>query len=209
MSKKMSLLVFTIKLRFDENIGRVTNLLEAYSSLKLSQNNSSSGFTTDILRSAVVFLHATLEDLIRDAGRFKHNTAPAKFFVNIPLVGVSVHNRPEKFGLERLVKFRGTTVESIISDSVDKYLERLSFNNPTDVITFIQSLGVATKTLNPYFKDLSMMMKRRHDIVHQADRRRMGQPNQYPAQAIKQDQVIRWKNALKHFADKLFSELDG
>lgn len=72
------------------------------------------------------------------------------------------------FTLDDLVPFRGSTVDDLIAQSVESYLERSNFNDPGEVDQVL--VRVASTLFDPYRDKLGPMMKRRHWIVHRADR---------------------------------------
>lgn len=75
-----------IERRFAANLDRVQHLMDIY-------QNAGSGMgrrpveTTDVLRSAVVFLHATLEDFLRTLLAWRLPQAEAAHLKEVPLAG--------------------------------------------------------------------------------------------------------------------------
>ena len=94
--------------RFRANMSRITGLMK----LALSQNDplgpmklfflQSDGPRADILRTIVVFLHATFEDVLRTTARQRIVAAKADVLNEIPLVGAARSDRREKFSLGSL-----------------------------------------------------------------------------------------------------------
>jgi hypothetical protein len=125
----------------------------------------------DILRSAVVFLHATLEDFLRSIAADFLPTASEAVLNQIPLAGSS-GNRSDKFALGRLSAYRKLTVGELIKVSVDEHLQRATFNNAEDIIKLLQSLEFEISPIRPLLGSLEGMMMRRHQIVHRGDRDR-------------------------------------
>ena len=89
----------------------------------------------------MVLLHATLEDLLRGLAEWKLPTAPATSLDRIPLAG---SGKPkERFALVDLAEFRGQTVDAVIAQSVDAYLERSSYNHPGEIArTYLAKIEV-------------------------------------------------------------------
>ena len=91
-----------IENRFNGNLDRVEYLVALYET-----GSSGSGRravdTSDILRSAVVFLHATLEDFLRSLLEWKLPTAQASYLKDVPLVGKKPRST---FSLDDLALFR-------------------------------------------------------------------------------------------------------
>jgi hypothetical protein len=85
------------------------------------------------------------------------------------LVWTSKSGRAEKFHLGALNAHRGKTVDQLIQESVENYLDRESFGSCADVDEILTQIGLDTAPFKPLYADLDQMMKRRHRIVHEAD----------------------------------------
>jgi hypothetical protein len=155
-----------IENRFNGNLERVEHLVALYETLTTGPGRRPVD-TSDILRSAVVFLHATLEDFLRSLLEWKLPSAQASYLKDIPLKGKKPRST---FTLDDLAHFRGSNVDDLISRSIADHLERSNFNNPGDVSSVLESIGLMRSLLDPYRNKLGPMMKRRHWIVHRADR---------------------------------------
>jgi hypothetical protein len=154
-----------VKARFQLNMGRINALAK----LGFSNIDSLKPCRADILRTVVVFLHATFEDLLRTMARQRIAVANSQVLDSIPLVGTSRSGRAEKFHLGALNAHRGKTVDQLIQESVENYLDRESFASCHDVEEVLTQMGLDTAPFKPYYADLDQMMKRRHRIVHEAD----------------------------------------
>ena len=77
--------------------------------------------------------------------------------------------RAEKFLLGALDEHRGKTVDQLIHESVENYLDRESFGSSYDVNEVLTQMGLDNAPFKPLYADLDQMMKRRHRIVHEAD----------------------------------------
>ena len=73
-----------IENRFNGNLERVGHLVEIYETLTTGPGRRPVD-TSDILRSAVVFLHAALEDFLRSLLEWKLPSAQASYLKDIPL----------------------------------------------------------------------------------------------------------------------------
>jgi hypothetical protein len=170
-----------IALSFYINIVRIRNLV-TFSSKVLAGKTPLEEFDLqweleayldNVLRVAVVFLHAALEDALREIVRLKLREQSGQVLDDIPLVGTSSANRPTKFALGRLSEHRGKTIDEVIQESVDKYLDKTSFNSTDDIAgTFEKKIEVDLSDLRRYFTSLDEMIQRRHQIVHTVDRPR-------------------------------------
>jgi hypothetical protein len=123
----------------------------------------------DLFRAIVVFLHAAFEDILRTAARQRLCTATSEVLKDIPLIGTSKFGRADKFHLGTLNAHRGKTVDQLIQESVDGYLDRESFGSCADVDEVLSQMGLDTTPFKSLYVDLDQMMKRRHRIVHEAD----------------------------------------
>jgi hypothetical protein len=162
------------KLRFRLNMDRIKGLIEL-SFLDIAAQRGiepfqTSGVRADILRTIVVFLHATFEDILRTTAR--HRIAAVKsqeVLDRIPLVGLSRSGRPEKFFLGALNAHRGKTVDKLIHESVENYMDEMSLGSIEVVDRVLKQMGLDTSPFKLLYDDLDHMMQRRHRIVHEAD----------------------------------------
>lgn len=152
--------------RFDLNIARVRNLVSIYRTQLSGSGKGRRGHQeTDVLRAALVLLHASLEDVLRSLAYWKMPAAAPAVLEKIALVGGS----STKFHLGNLAAYRGRTVDEVIKDSVDVSLERSNYNNCDEVVGLLASVGLNPAPLQQYMPGLDSAMKRRHQIVHRAD----------------------------------------
>jgi len=115
--------------RFLDNLDRVQRTVGTYELSVAKGKGRRSVAQTDILLAAVVFLHASLEDLLRSLCEWKMPSANPEAFSEVPLVGTRGKTR---FDLQDLAGFRGQTMDEIITRSVNEFLEKSSFNYPGD-----------------------------------------------------------------------------
>lgn len=161
--------ILNITKSFDENVQRAHRLI-IFATRKDLGNISpleTKGFIEDIMRSSIVLIHSALETALREliSHRLKAKAdkeTPAK----IPLIGMQ---RNEKFHWKELYQYRHKTVAEIINESIDHYVSYISFNSATDIGNHFKDLGIELKYVNPLLSDLDAMIKRRHQIVHEAD----------------------------------------
>ena len=155
----------------DKNISRVQNLMAINKEATNLKKGRKSTKSSDIMRATVVLLHSTLEDFLRTLLKLNLPNSGEDNLKSIPLGGATEFNRKTKFGLEELARHKGKTVEQVIELSVHQYLDRQSFNNSSDISSALQSIGIAiTPKMQSFYPKLDEMIKRRHNIVHQADR---------------------------------------
>lgn len=192
-----------IESRFRENLARVDNLVAAYRDAA-SARGSVSVEAVDVLRAAVVFLHATLEDLLRSLLLWRLPVADAQHLEPVPLAGKLPRTR---FTLGDLAPFRGTTVDDLIARSVSIDLERSNFNDPGEVGQALERIGLTTALLEPYRDRLGPMMKRRHWIVHRADRNLASGVGRHALQPLQQETVNRWRGDVDQFGSDVLGQL--
>lgn len=150
----MKIMTEVIRERTSENINRVKNLIKIYERVKDDKNEHN----TDILRAAVVLLHATLEDCLRS---LSYSRLPSS-------TPDELNQTQHKLTLGKIAEYRGKTVNELIADSVLEYLERATYNNSADIAKALKSLSITLE--KPDLTQLDIAIKRRHVIVHRADR---------------------------------------
>ena len=192
-----------IENRFNGNLERVEHLVAHYETLSTGPGRRAVD-TSDILRSAVVFLHATLEDFLRSLLEWKLPSAQASYLKEVPLAG----KKPRQtFTLDDLALFRGSTINDLISRSVADHLERSNFNDPGEVSAVLERIGLLPSLLDPYRGKLGPLMKRRHWIVHRADRNTATGSGQHAALGLQKATVETWSNAVKQFGTSVLNQI--
>jgi hypothetical protein len=170
----------------------------------------------EILRAVVVLNHAYLEDFLRNLALSRLPIASEETLNRIPLVGSA--GRAEKFLLGKLAEHRGKKIDDVIRESVSAHLERSTFNSVTEIMSLLQSVNIKLPRLEdedtpsrmlpklPIADDtlaaLDAMMKRRHHIVHRADKEKTGDG----LQAITDSEVVLWLTSTMMFMLSLAQE---
>lgn len=193
--------------RLSYNLGRVRHLVATYQRLYGKGRGRRTVAQTDLLRAAVVFLHATLEDSLRTVAGIYLPSASTEALDEVPLAG-STASRAENFRLGRLVKHRGKTVDELIVESISEHLRRSSYNDTNDIMALLKKLDLppvdeVTRTL----PDLQELMRRRHQIVHQADRVDTKGRGMQRAASIGTQAVERWTAAVSDFGQALMAHV--
>lgn len=179
-----------------ENVSRVESLVKYSQTLGSKEEH----ITSDLLRLAVVFLHATLEEVLRSLARDLLPYSDEKTLDKIPLAGMP---SPAKFSLGKLASYRDKTVSRLIQDSVDAHLLKSTYNDTDDVADLLNSLGAEIKEdVRSLFPQIQALMERRHQIVHRADRR----TRQEESERIDSEQVLKWVDAVSFFAGEVLSD---
>lgn len=156
----------SITRNFGSNVVRVRSLIEAYDKLGQAGGRPAT-IQGDVLRSAVVLMHASLEDVLRSAseGLLAGRGPEVLKDVGLPVGGQMM----QKFSLGDLSGFRGRTVDDVIQSAVSASLQRSNYNSVSEVANTLRSLGINRNVLDPDGSLLESMMRRRHLIVHRAD----------------------------------------
>lgn len=155
-----------IRDRLRLNLGRVQRLVDLHGSVE----SKGSPTKTDVLRAAIVFLHATLEDVIRSTLELRLPTANPE---HLAMLGFAVGDKTkDRISMSELARHRGQSVDELIAARISAHLDESNFNNPRDLVHALERCSLDTSLLDPYRKKLAAMMQRRHLIVHRADSNR-------------------------------------
>ncbi|MES9995285.1 hypothetical protein [Desulfovibrio aminophilus] len=154
--------------RFKLNLDRVRNLVALYPAPGKGRR---AVHHTDILRAAIVLLHATLEDLLRSylimsIENFSNDTMDSYGFH-------TEHKRVrEKINISELLKYKGKTIDEFIIGSIQERIERYeTFNDIGDVKNTLEKCGFPNPPVGNYnYTNMAKMIIRRHQIVHKADK---------------------------------------
>ena len=194
--------------RVYDNLGRANHLVSLYHDLYGKGKGRRAVHKADLLRAAVVFLHATFEDYLRTLSGIYLPTANAKALDDIPLAGIGENKRPEKFLLGALAQHRGKSVDQLIDESISCYLLRTNYNDTTEVASLLTSLSIPLyDSLKDTFPRLQGLMDRRHQIVHCADRLEGKAPGRQRADSISVRQVDSWIAAIRDFVSTITAHI--
>jgi hypothetical protein len=184
-----------IEQRFTANLQRVESLIAAYDVVRGGGRGRPSTQASDVLRAAVVLLHASLEDLVRSLLEWRLPSGPAEALEGIALPGRPAGKRHE---LKELAEFRGMTVDELIQDAVRAHLQESNYNNVGQIVRALELLGVRSNVIAESDKTrLTAMMKRRHWIVHRLDANSISGSGQHAAQSIAQGEVRGWIDTVR------------
>jgi hypothetical protein len=189
--------------RFELNLGRARSLIDAYNAALPGVGGRPSVATTDILRASVVFLHASLEDLLRSVLAWKLPSAKPEHLEDVPLPG----DKLRKYSLADVARHRGMSVDDLLKRSVEASLERSNFNSVDEVAGVLVRSNVAKTALDPFAADLAAMMSRRHWIVHRADRNQAQGSGHFAAKSLSPSTVQIWLAAVEGFGKAVLALL--
>jgi hypothetical protein len=99
--------------------------------------------------------------------------------------------------------FRGKTVEEVIRESVESYLDRSNYNNCKEITGALEAVGVKVDAgvCDATFPRMLEMIERRHQIVHRADRNDAGGTGNHRVSSIGRDKVRDWISAVRTFSN--------
>lgn len=189
--------------RFQTNLGRVSGFLSHYDAVTDRTRGRGSIAETDLLRAAVVFLHAALEDLLRSIAEERYPSASPEVLGRFPLIGSSKTN----FTLKELAAYRDQTVAEVLGRSVAAALERTSFNNVGDIVRLLEETDLPKPLVDPHRGKLAALMSRRHLIAHRADRNDLRGKGQHAANSIAKSMVVLWSTSVKDFGTAILEHL--
>jgi len=191
----------------DANLARVESLVSSYESHPDARGRGRKDTAVlDILRAAVVLLHASLEDLLRGIAEWKLPSASKEVLDEIPIVGRD--SATKKLTLGDFVVHRGKTVDTVFEESVESYLQRSNYNNTDDIAKVLGSVDIDVSKVNSRFSDLQVMMLRRHQIVHRADRKaKVSGSGDHAVSAINKHLVRSWATAVREFGIAVLAEV--
>lgn len=192
--------------RITVNLVRVENLVKLAEEVYPNPPKGLILYKQDLLRSAVVFLHATLEDFLRYIGMMYLPNCNEEVLNRIALVGTSDILRPEKFFLGKLVQHRGKTVEQVLSESIAAYLDRVSFSDTTDISRFLEAVGIDLELVRTHYTKLSELTSRRHQIVHKGDLIDSSTDQCREATPIAAEAVMEWHTSVKAFMSAVIGQ---
>jgi hypothetical protein len=191
-----------IEARFGDNLKRVRNLVDLYTAGSRKGKGRRTVHESDILRAAVVLLHATLEDFLRSLAEWKLPTGPAEVLAEIPLSGAG---RGSRFGLHELAAYRGQTVDEVIVKSVRQHLERSSYNHPGDIEATLAVIGCKIKIDKLDRSELAAMMARRHWIAHRLDANPEKGSGHHRVKSLANSSVTVWIAAVERLGREVLS----
>lgn len=191
--------------RFNKNIARVENLKSIYGPSRRGRRTVEE---TDVLRAALVLLHATLEDFLRSLQIWKAATWSEEIVEKFPLSGAT--KRGGKLTLGALVAHRGKSVDDLIRQSITEHLEAYSsFNDLGQVKEALARTGIVEAVLDAHdYGGLAAMIERRHNIVHRADRNdAVGGSGHHQTKSIGSSHIQRYLEAVKGLRDLVVGQL--
>jgi hypothetical protein len=205
-TKDLSILEDIVQ-NFDNNVSRLNNLISLYENTKKGAGRNSA-HKSDLLRSVVIFNHASLEDFLRNIWVWKLPSMPGDKLSIIPLKGTPGKERRTKFDFSEIIRFRQQSLEDILTDSIKEYANTISFNRIEDIMNALREINISISAAEKQqFGVLSEMIKRRHHIVHQADRELTKGKGYHQVKSISLTEVQKWKKTVELFVALIYNKI--
>ena len=192
--------------RFADNLERVRDIVQMYDVVAGAGQGRPSVREGDLLRVAIVFLHATLEELMRDLAQQRLYLAPTEVLKQIPWPrgGGTIKTTLD---LGELSAFRDASVKDVLQHAITSYLDRSNFNHPGDVKQMLEWVGLPASLVDSYAQEIGGMMARRHWIVHRGDRNPTIGRGHHPVRSLAKAAVLDWISAVENFGKRVIAAL--
>jgi hypothetical protein len=165
-------------------------------------------YVYEIHRAIIVFTHAIVEttvcDVVRLLLKLRLSFAPEEVYL--------ILEQKKQFGLEELKAATGKTIDQFLQEYLSKgeeliesFIGRRSFNSKRDIFEQLRNVGIEIGSLHRYLDELDHMMRRRHQIVHKADRAEESLDGQLSL--IEPKVVVEWTTHAMNFLEGLFIEV--
>jgi hypothetical protein len=201
--------LLSLEERFRANLDRVRNVVTLYDRVTGPSPGRASVQESELLRVAVVYLHAALEGLLRGLAEWRLPVASPDVLSQMPFAGGD--GRKTTLTLGDLAAYRGQPVEEVISMSVIAYLARSSYNNPDDIARLLGQIvltqEVRKRLMAARAARLSVIMSRRHQIAHRLDRNEASGRGHHAATSLGRTTVERWIGVVRQFGKELLDEV--
>ena len=190
--------------RLNDNLRRTNHLVSIYRDLYGKGSGKRSVHKTDLLRAAVVFLHASLEDLLRSLAKRYLPSSGVDSLNKIPVAAKGDTRHPEKVLLGHLSLHRGKTVDQLVDESIERHLEKASYNNTTDIASLLSDIDIEVDDeLKKTFPQLQKLIERRHHIVHRADASAERGRGKQRARSISPRDIDKWIAVVRDFTTRI------
>ncbi len=189
-----------LRKRFGKNIDRCYGLLQMFESQNIEEDPDEQ--EVDVLRAVVVFTHASLEDLLRTIlGHFYRKNHKR-------IIDEFVQDKSKKNGLLERLKSAPlkSTVEEFAESLIEEKLQYTSFSDTNQIGSMLMKVQIEISALDLYMNSISALIRRRHQIVHNADL----DTRQEPAGVNPLDfnTVNDWLSKARAFGEEVIGALD-
>lgn len=194
--------------KFAGNLVRIEHLIGAARRLH-ALDSTANAQVEDVLRAAVVFMHGTLEEIIRSLYLERLPSASEGTLNKIPFAAHNPKHRDKCIQLGELKNFSGQYVDNVIRHSINIYVDSMSINNSDQLVASLKLAGIQTAPFNEHMQELNQLMKRRHKVAHQMDRDNEYDPDLAAPNPISFEQVELWNSTLVAFMETLKDRYDA
>lgn len=191
-----------------DNLSRAKSLVDLFE--RTSDNSiGSDDERSELLRAAVVFMHSSIEEIVRNLfvsrlpnaskdilNGLAYSAYPSNDRKNGVLLGDLLHNHA------------GRLVENVIFDAINSHVDRLNINNSDQLVAQLKKVQIDTVPLTHLLEKLNLLMKRRHQIVHQMDREDALDPDTRPISAITSRTVNEWFASVAEFHAEIIRQAE-
>lgn len=183
--------------RFEKNVHRIRGLVSiAQNAAIFDQTNLEAPRSDDVLRAAVVFLHASFEEMLRTTERV--------YWLNVYPQRSKLLRHPFNSWLK---KGRNGNRPDISEDNVDKELELRTYCHKENYLgenskLILGLIGILAEFEQDGFRfeKLDMLSDRRNRIVHRTDWVPLSSKGQPSLEPISVEEVEDWLNAAMNFS---------
>lgn len=189
---------------FEKNASRVKNLVRLYNQPGIGQGSGrKQDLASDLLRAAVVLLHATLETYLRGICKLNASNASKNFLNKVGFYVKQERDRTDKIQLGDLQNLKSMSIGMLMEIMIQRHMdEKQAFSDWDRMIIVLLGVGVKLDDAvkDNIHADISALMKRRHKIVHHSDLARMSGRGHQRTSTIRADVVKKWIKAVEDLA---------
>jgi hypothetical protein len=193
---------------FATNLGRVSSLVKGYTQQSVPTGANTG--QTDLLRAAVVFLHASLEDLLRslEERQIDQQVETGEGLASVPFSLDEGRSRKEKVSLAELAEFHlHRPVREVVRISLVQDLASRSYNNLHEVDQALRRVGLRLTLDTQQRQALNVMIARRHHIAHRADRASAPGLSHHTVLSLHLNDVNAWIDIVRAIGDAVHHQL--
>lgn len=133
-----------------ENMRRVGNLIYIYEQIEEKEIGEQKE-RSDILRAAVVLMHASIEEIVRNLFVDRLPNAKVEALNELAYPPYGAGNRAKGVFLGDLLKNHGGRfVENVIIDAIHAHVDVLNINNSDQLVANLKKVSIKTERLTPF-----------------------------------------------------------
>ena len=194
--------------RTADQVARARALIGMFDTVRASGPGAATTAQMDLLRAAVVILHAATEDAVRSALReLLPRCGSVEALDRVPIVKVP-GTRVLSVGLGSLREaFGDRSLPEVIQLRVDAMLQESTYNRVAEVAGALRDVGIhSDDVLSGDARTLGHLMRRRHRIAHRADGNPLAGRGHRKTQPIGRQLVVEWATAVERVCSRIFDQ---